>query len=402
MLRLVVLFCTAQVLAQIGAYSWQAQLPEFLALWQLSNTEAGWITAAFYVAYVVSVPVLVTLTDRVDPKRIYLLGVGSTVLSHLGFALFADGLASAFLLRMLAGFGWAGTYMTGLKLLADQVDARTLSRATAGHAASLGISGALSFVLAGTIGEVFGWQGAFLAAGALAAFGWLIALVFAPWQPKRNRVLPGRLFDFGPVLRNRGSLAYGLAYCVHTWELNALRGWAVAFLAYVAAATASEDAWIGPALGATLMGVVGTTMSVVGNEASIRLGRRRLVRIAMLGSAAAAAAIGFLGSTAYPLAVAFVLGYAVLIWLDSSSLTAGAAGSAPPERRGATLAMHSMLGYSGGFVGPLALGLVLDLAGGMSTLGWGLAFLHIAVVGLIGRAVFIRLRPPGLAGDRDA
>ena len=48
-------------------------------------------------------------------------------------------------MRALTGMGWAGTYMTGLKLLADRVDAKMMSRATAGHAASIGISGALSF-----------------------------------------------------------------------------------------------------------------------------------------------------------------------------------------------------------------------------------------------------------------
>jgi hypothetical protein len=36
----------------------------------------------------------------------------------------------------------------------------------------------------------------------------------------------------------------------------------------------------------------------------------------------------------------------------------------------------------------------------MSTLGWGLAFLHIAVVVLVGRVAFVRLGPRDLAGDR--
>ena len=40
-----------------------------------------------------------------------------------------------------------GTYMTGLKLLADRVEGRLLSRATAGHAASIGVSGALSLLV---------------------------------------------------------------------------------------------------------------------------------------------------------------------------------------------------------------------------------------------------------------
>ena len=117
--KLVALVCTAQVLAQIGAYTWPALLPGFLARWPISNTEAGWVTGIFYASYMLAVPVLVGLTDRVDPRRIYLLGVALTVISHAGFAWLAEGFWSALLLRALAGVGWAGTYMTGLKLLAD-------------------------------------------------------------------------------------------------------------------------------------------------------------------------------------------------------------------------------------------------------------------------------------------
>jgi MFS family permease len=127
--RLVALVCAAQVLVQIGAFFWPALLPGMMPLWHLSNSEAGWITAGFYGAYMVSVPVLVTLTDRVDPKRVYLFGVAATVLGHSMFGLLADGFWSALGMRGLTGMGWAGTYMTGLKLLADRVDAKMMSRA---------------------------------------------------------------------------------------------------------------------------------------------------------------------------------------------------------------------------------------------------------------------------------
>src|SRR6266436_3394448 len=118
-----------------------------MALRDLTFSQAGWITAIFFGAYMVSVPVLVTATDRFDPRQVC-LRVALTVIGHLLFALFADGFWSALGARALTGIGWAGTYMTGLKLLADKVDAKLMSRATAGHAASVGISGALSFVCA--------------------------------------------------------------------------------------------------------------------------------------------------------------------------------------------------------------------------------------------------------------
>ena len=396
------LVCIAQVCAQIGAYTWPALLPGFIADWRITNAEAGWITSLFYAAYTVSVPFLVTLTDRVDPRSVYLTGVGLTVASHLGFAVFADGPWSAGVARVVAGVGWAGTYMTGLKLLADRVEPALMSRAVAGHAAGIGIAGALSFLFAGALNRWVGWRGAFAAAAGAAVIAWLLVFIWAPAQkPRADAPAAGKLFDFRPALRNRSAMAYAVAYCAHTWEMNALRGWAVAFLAYVASTTGEQSSWLPPTVVATAMGLVGTWASVAGNEVSIRLGRQRLVRLAMTSCVACGAVIGFLGPRSYPLAAALVLVYALLIWLDSSSLTAGAAGSADPSRRGATLALHSMAGYAGGFVGPLMIGWILDLTGGMSARGWGLAFLHVAVVALIGQLGFMALRPRDLAGDRS-
>lgn len=401
--RLVAVVCAAQVLVQLGAYFWPALLPGMMPRWGLSNSEAGWITAMFYGAYLVAVPVLVTLTDRVDARLVYLFGVACTITAHSLFGLVAEGFWSALWLRALAGIGWAGTYMTGLKLLADQVDARLMSRATAGHAASIGISGALSFSCADLLADGFGWQSAFLVAAATAISAWLLVALLVP--ARRAPPPPAgdglALFDFRPVFRNRSAMAYAIAYCIHTLEMNALRGWGVAFLAFVAVSTGT-DARFSPTYVLTALGLIGTAASVLGNESAIRWGRRRLITLAMAASVVVSGGIGFLGSLSYALAVGLLLVYGFVVWLDSSSLTAGAAGTAEPSRRGATLAVHSMLGYSGGFVGPLLIGYVLDLAGGMSRMAWGLAFLLVAALMLLALAAFRLMRPRELAGDRGA
>jgi len=399
--RLVAIVCTAQVLVQIGAYFWPALLPGFIEPWSLTYTQAGWITAVFYGAYMLSVPILVTLTDRVDPRRIYLLGVGLTITGHLYFGLFADGFWSAVVGRALAGVGWAGTYMTGLKLLADRVDDKLMSRAVTAHAAGIGVAGALSFATGDFIAQLAGWQSAFLVAGASAAVAWVMVALAVPGK----KIAPtpaadgGKLFDFRPVLRNRSAMAYALVYCIHTLEMNALRGWGVAFLVYVAARTGEASA-VSPTLVATGFALIGTVASVAGNEAAIRLGRRNLVHTALVIAALIAAALGTVGVTSYSVAMMLLIAYGAAVWLDSSSLTAGTAGTAEPSRRGATLAVHSTLGYAGGFVGPLAVGWVLDLYGGPSPAGWAAAFLLIAVLGLVALATFWFMRPRELHGDR--
>ena len=400
--RLVAIVCAAQVFVQIGAFFWPALLPQLMPRWSLTNTEAGWITAAFYGAYMLSVPVLVTLTDRFEAKSVYLFGVAATLVGHALFGTVVDGFWSAFWARALTGLGWAGTYMTGVKLLADQVDAKLMSRAVAGHAASIGVSGALSFSCAGVLAQNFGWQSAFIVAGVCAAIAWLMIASFVP----RRHAKPAKpsdgaaLFDFRPVLRNRSAMAYSIGYCIHTLEMNGLRGWGVAFLGFVAASTGTQDAAWSPALIMTALGLVGTVASVAGNEAAIRIGRRKLVTAAMLGSIVVGGTIGVLGTMSYALAAFLLLVYGLVIWLDSSSLTAGAAGTAEPSRRGAQLAVHSSLGYAGGFVGPLMIGVILDFAGGMSRLGWSLAFGSVAALMLAALLVFHIIRPEELAGDR--
>lgn len=400
--RLVVLVCAAQIFVQIGAGFWPALLPQMMQRWSLTNSEAGWITAIFFGAYMVSVPVLVTLTDRIDAKRIYLFGVACTVAGHLLFGLTAEGFWSAFGTRALAGLGWAGTYMTGLKLLADQVNPKLMSRAVTGHAASIGISGAVSFLLGDILADWLGWQSAFVFSAGTAAIAWaMVAFAVRSRRPTpRKPAQGGGLFDFRPVIRNTSAFAYSVVYCVHTLEMSALRGWGVAFLAFVATHTGLTDETLSPALVVTVLALLGTTASVIGNEASIRFGRRRLVAAAMVLSIGFAAIVGFAGSTNYWLAVLLLIVYGMVVWLDSSSVTAGAAGNADPARRGATLAVHSTLGYAGGFVGPLVVGWTLDLAGGMSPMAWGLAFLIVGVLMLGALGVFLLLKPADLAGDR--
>jgi predicted MFS family arabinose efflux permease len=371
-------------------------------IWGLTNSRAGWITGVFYLAYMLAVPVLVTLTDRIDARLVYLFGVACTISAHVLFGMFAEGFWSAFVLRALAGVGWAGTYMTGLKLLADLVDKKTMSRAVAGHAASIGVSGALSFSCAGTLAALFDWRAAFIIGGLFALTAWLIVALWVPRRPPVVTLTQGqKLFDFGPVLRNKSAMAYSIAYCVHTLEMNALRGWGVAFLGFVAVSTGADQSLVSPPVVLTVLGVLGTAASVMGNEAAIRMGRRSLIGIAMLGSTLIAATIGYFGSLSYSGAVVMMIVYGFVVWLDSSSLTAGAAGTADPARRGAQLAVHSSLGYAGGFMGPLIIGFILDTAGGMSRASWSLAFASVAVLMVIALATFMVIRPQELPGDRS-
>lgn len=391
--RFVAAMVAAQVLTQIGAFTLPALLPVYIDRWSLSGTEAGWLIGIFFAAYVPAVPLLLALTDRVPARRIYLVGTGATALAHLGFGLLAGDFWSGLAFRALAGIGWAGAYMPGLKAIADPLTGRAQNRAVSWHAAGVGFAGALSFAMAGAVAALAGPDAAFLAGGIMAAGAFTIALAILPDTPPPRRAGGGRLLDFRPVLRNRRAMAWIAGYCVHTLEMAVLRAWGVAFLVASFAVTA-PPAWLpGPTVLFTIAGVIGIVVSLTGNEASEHFGRARIVAAAMLGGAALSLITGFSAGAAPLVAIALVFAWNAAIYLDSSALTGGTVQAAEPALRGATMGLHSMAGYAGGFVGPLLTGVVLDLVGGDGPLAWGLAFGHVALITIAGFAVLRWLGP---------
>jgi MFS family permease len=382
---------TAQMLVQIGAFSLPALLPGYIEQWHLTRTEAGSLVGVFFAAYVAAVPVLVALTDRVPARNVYIVGAGLTALSHLGFAFVADGFWWGLVLRAAAGVGWAGAYMPGLKVIADTLEGDAQSRAVSAHAAGVGVAGASSFAVAGLVAGMFGDGAAFMFGGICALIAIAIALSIMPNKSPAHAksASPRALLDFRPVFRNRAAMAWIAGYTFHTWEMAGLRAWGVTFLT-LAAAEAGAPNWLpSPTVLFTLAGFAGIAVSVSGNEMSQRFGRKRIVTLAMTMSAALAICTGWIVGSSAVVAGVLVVTWLAFVFLDSSALTAGTVQAADPALRGATMGLHSMCGYAGGFIGPLGVGLALDLAGSNLVLGWGLGFGQLAIISLIG-LVFVR------------
>ena len=393
-LRLTLLLCATEVLGLAGLSTFAALLPFFMQTWSLTNTQAGWLSAVYYGAYVVAVPVLTSWTDRRDAKKILLCGLFVGAAAGLGFAWWATGFWTALLWRFLAGVSLAGVYMPGLKLLSDHTDGPRQSRYVSFYTASFSLGASLSYYLAGEVHAALGWNWAFGASGLLTLAGGLLVWWAAP---------PGKSIQCGPhtvstanlwtVLRNRPAMAYVLGYAAHMWELFGMRSWMVAFLTYSMQVQVSIGAVLSPTQVVALINLLGLPASIGGNELSRRLGRPRTVRIIMLVSALMSVAVGFSARLPYVWVVSMVLVYGVFIVGDSASLTAGAVASAPAGSRGTTLAVHSTLGFGAAFLGPLVTGVVLDLLHGNADLAWGMAFISMGLGCAMGPLALRLLKP---------
>jgi MFS family permease len=404
--QLIVALCVAEVFSMIGVAAFPALLPTFLGEWQLTNTDAGWINGIYFAGYLIAVPVLVSLTDRVSPRRIYYLCLVLAAVSSAAFAFLAEGFWTAMVFRMLAGVALAGSYMPGLKLLSDHLKAVTgnddQSRAVAFYTSSFGIGTAASYYLSGVVAAEWDWRWAF----GLAAVAPLVAIAISAMAlPSRDPALANapdtHLLDFRPVLRCRAAMGYVLAYTAHNFELFALRSWIVAYLVF-AAATGPQDgllsleAWSATAI-AAVINLLGMPSSVLGNELSRRFGRHRIITIVMLSSAVMACILGFSADWPFWVVVALAMVYGITVTGDSASITAGVVSAAPEGYRGATMAVHSCIGFMGSFAGPLMFGVMLDLAGpdgigGKTIASWGWAFAFTGAVVVLGPLALALLR----------
>ncbi len=383
--RLIAALCLAETLSMLSFATFPALLPTFMAEWRLSGTEAGWLNGLFSAGYMLAVPVLTALTDRIDARRIYLVSVGLTLFATLAFAFLARDFWSAAPLRLLAGAGLAGTYMPGLKALTDRLPESAQPRAVSFYTASFAVGSSASYLVAGLLAEQVGWQGAFMLTTLGIALGGVVAALALRPQPAPAATPETALLDFRPVLRNRPALGYILAYAAHSWEIFGYRAWLVAFLAFALARQPGDaaDWWSVTAIAAGL-NLLGTPASILGNEAALRLGRRRTVCVLMLASAALAMGVGFSSGLPFGLVVALLALYGALIMADSSAITSGTIAYALPAQKGATMAVHSMAGFGFAFLGSLLPGLALDAAGGPdAAFAWGAAFASMGAMALI-------------------
>jgi MFS family permease len=396
--RLVAGVIGAEICAMTGFATFASLLVELSRVWRLDPTQAGWIGSAYLLGYALAVPALVGMTDRIDSRAIYTAGSAIGVFAAGGFASFASGFWSAFLLRALAGAALAGTYMPGLRALTDRLERQARIRSVPYYTSAFGVGASLSFLVSGWVAERYGWPGAFWAAalGSAAAPALIfVATAGTPVEPDLAAPSYRHPLDFRPVLHNRDALAYVLAYGGHSWELFGFRAWLPAYLLFAWSHSGGGNPGSTITNWATVITATSLPASIIGAELAIRGTRSRLIRRFAISSVTVAFVTVVCGDLSFALAIAMLFGYAFAISADSGALTAGALAVARPGEQGATLAVYSLVGFGGGAIGPLAAGFALDICGGLkSPAAWLLAFGAIAAgSALAATAITFAMRP---------
>jgi MFS family permease len=355
-----------------------ATLPEIAAAWSLDASESGWIGGIYFAGYAIAVPFLASATDRMDGRRLY---VGSALLgaaASLAFAAFANGFVLALILRFLGGVGLAGVHMPGLTLLMDRVDRSHQARAAGIYTSTYAAGSAVSFMIAGVVDTAFGWRATFIAAGIgpLLSIG-ACAFLRPPLIPKKSDRARS---SYRALIGNRALVAYVAAFAGNTWEVFAVRVWFVAYLAWLLRLPGNHMTL--PALGLVsgAASLAGVPASMVMAEVAARYGRRRVVIGICFASVATCLALSATAGGSIWIVLPLLVLVQITSFADVGALAGGAVAAADPAQRGASLALYALSGFTTGFLGPVAIGAVLDRFGGTaSASGWMAGFALIAL-----------------------
>ena len=385
------LMLMAQTCALLGFACYAVVLTTLQDEWHLSNLQSGLIASAFFLGYMLMVPLATALTDRLDAKKVYLVGGLSATFGLLGMGLFAYNFWTALVFMALNGAGLAGTYMPGLKILSDRIKTGELTRHIAFYTAFFGIGTGFSYLCSGWILHALGWRYVFglIALGPLTAL--LIVLLFIPalTHEKWQGPIQIRLRDIFPVdkwrlvLEDKTASGFIFGYTAHSLELFASRSWIVAFFGFCAI-TSGESFLITATTLAGLINFFGVPSSIIGNEIALKIGRQKWICFVMLSSAVFGVALALSTGQSWWLIIALAVGHTIFIMADSATLTAGLVVSAQENIKGAAMGLHSLMGFGGGLLGPAIFGFILDLTGSRaSQISWVWAYAAVVIWGVL-------------------
>jgi MFS family permease len=357
-----------------------ATLREIAVDWNLSAAQSGWIGGIYFAGYATAVPLLGSLSDRIDGRRLYVASSLAGAAASFAFAAAAHGFVAALILRLIGGIAFAGVHMPGLKLLVDRVAPGRQARAAALYTSSYAMGSAGSLLIAGIVDAAFGWRATFIAGGIgpLLAIG---AVALLPRAAERQGpAAPTHLLEFRSLLRNRALMAHVAAFAGNTWEVFAVRVWFVAYLGWTL--SLPGNALRLPPLGvvAGLASLAGLPVSIAVAEYAARHGRRRTIIATCLCSVVVCLALAATAGGPSGTVIVLLVLVQITSFADVGALAGGAVSAADPARRGAALAIYALAGYTTGFLGPVAVGLALDWFGGAASMaGWRAAFVTIAL-----------------------
>lgn len=366
-------------------FSATAAVPGLIASGRLVAADAGWLSSAVQLGFVIgtAVSAILMLADRFDPRRIFC--VCALIGAAVNLTILLSGPESdwALLARLITGICMAGVYPTGMKLAASW------SRGDMGLMIGL-LVGALS--IGSATPHLFSsfsdldWRSVFVAASASAALAGLLILTFevGPNVRASPPLKPSRLFEAfsRPELR-----LTNVGYLGHMWELYAVWSWIGLFFSasFVQWSGGSVQNWIAPLATFAVIAIGGVGAMAAGLIAD-RIGRTTVTIIALVTSGLCCLTAGLVYGMHPAIVLTLGLIWGVSVIADSGQFSASIAELADPDIVGTMLTLQTCAGF-------LLTLVTIELIGSLSgVMGWERVFWLLAPGPFLGAVAMWRLR----------
>ncbi len=346
-------------------------LPAYARSFDVGVAAASTVVSAFAFFRLVFAPAGGALVSRLGERPIYLTGLLVVAASSLATA-FAQSYTQLLVLRGLGGVGSTMFTVSAMALLVRLAPPTIRGRVTSAYASS--------FLVGGMLGPVFG--------GFLATFGlrlpfvvYAAALVVAAAAVgiglRGARLRPAPSSEGNPPMTVREALGHRTYLaCLASAFANGWCNFGVRVAVLPQLAIAIYDAtWVAGVVLAIAAAATAATLQVAGRVADT-VGRKPLVVVGLLVTAASLGVIGLAGDLVALLVLSAVSGVgAGLVNPGQQAAVADVVGN---QRSGGTvLSTFQMFQDGGAILGPILTGLVAD------QLGFGWAFGTVAIVSLL-------------------
>jgi MFS family permease len=374
-------------LAELGAlslwFSATAVIPALRTPW-LDDAAKAWLSMAVTLGFVAgtAVSAVLTLADWLGARRLFVICALFGAVANAALLWTIDSRPAVLACRFVTGLAMAGTYPPGMKLAASWF-VRDRGFAVGTLVGALTFGGAAPHFL-NWLGDL-AWPRVIVATSlaSLAAAAVMALLVRdGPHAQARSPFDPRCV---GALLRNRGVVLANLGYFGHMWELYAMWSWIGLYFveAFTRAGVAAAPRTSSLVTAAVI--AAGGVSCIAAGRLADRIGRTATTMIAMVGSGASAAVIGFAFGSPIPL-VAVALAWGFTIVADSAQFSASVSELAPREYIGTALSLQTCVGFALTLVSTRLVPVMAD------AWGWACAFAFLAPGPFLGTLAMWALR----------
>jgi MFS family permease len=359
----------------------------------LTKTDLGMLGSAFMVVYALAAPLAGFVVDRASRRYLIVSGLGfwSLICAATGTA---RTFGQLLFYRAAEGLGESFYFPASMSLLADYHAPGTRSRAMSMHQTSVYLGTAGGGALAGFLAEWYGWRSPFWILGGI---GFAFALVLGRLiiEPVRGKAEPSKppvpiadelappgpppnlVHNLAEIVRVPSACALMAAFAGANFVAMSMITWLPMFVFSKFPMGLARAALIANLFmqGASLVG------ALIGGALADRLshrpgGRMTLQGVALLLGAPCAFAVGWTGQMAVLISALIAIGLCKGVY--DANIFASVYDVVPTHVRGTAAGLMNTVGWTGGSLAPLAIGMAGDRYGLSVAIAWTAAVYVVA------------------------